>query len=85
MTTLEVRLDLPDQLALEAKAAGLLTPKVLARLLKDAIRRRAAQSLLAGAARATAAGSRPLAIREIQAEVAAVRRARRGAGARRSA
>ncbi len=85
MTTLEVRLDLPDRLALEAKAAGLLTPKALARLLKDAIRRRAAHALLAGAALATAAGSRPLAIREIQAEVAAVRRARRGAGARKSA
>jgi hypothetical protein len=40
MTTLEVRLDLPDRLAREAEAAGLLTPKGLSRLLKDAMRQR---------------------------------------------
>lgn len=67
MTTLEVKLDLPDRLAREARAAGLLTPKALAQLLKDAMRRQAAQALLAGAARATAAGSKPLSMNEIQA------------------
>ncbi len=74
MTTLEVKLDLPDRLAREAQAAGLLTPQALSRLLKDAMRRRAGQALLAGATRATAAGSKPLSMREIQAEVNAVRR-----------
>jgi len=73
MTTLEVKLDLPDRLAREAQAAGLLTPKALAQLLRDAMRRQAAQALLAGAARATAAGSKPLSMAEIQAEVNAVR------------
>ena len=77
MTTLEVTLDLPDRLAREAQAAGLLTPQALSRLLKDAMRRRAGQALLAGAARATQAGSRPLSMRLIQAEVNAVRRARK--------
>lgn len=77
MTTLEVTLDLPDRLAREAQAAGMLTPKALSRLLKEAMQRRAAQSLLAGAARATAAGSKPLSMKAIQAEVNAVRRARR--------
>lgn len=77
MTTLEVTLDLPDRLAREALAAGMLTPKALSRLLKEAMQRRAAQSLLAGAARATAAGSKPLSMKAIQAEVNAVRRARR--------
>lgn len=77
MTTLELKLNLPDRLAREAQAAGLLTPEALAQLLKDAMRRRAGQALLAGAARATAAGSQPLSMKEIQAEVNAVRRARK--------
>lgn len=77
MTTLELKLNLPDRLAREARAAGLLTPDALAQLLKDAMRRRAGQALLAGAARATAAGSAPLSMKEIQAEVQAVRRARK--------
>lgn len=77
MTTLEVKLDLPDRLAREAQAAGLLTSRALSRLLKDAMRRRAAQALLAGAARASQAGSKPLSMREIQAEVNAVRRERK--------
>ena len=47
MTTLELKLSLPDRLAKEAQAAGLLTPKALSQLLRDAMRRRAAQSLLA--------------------------------------
>lgn len=81
MTTLEVKLDLPDRLAREAQAAGLLTPRALRELLKDAIRRRAAHTLLAGAARAARAGSRPQSMKEIQAEVNEVRRERRARNA----
>lgn len=77
MTTLELKLQLSDRLAREAQAAGLLTPQALADLLKDAMRRRAAQTLLAGAARATASGSTPLSMAELQSEVNAVRKARR--------
>jgi negative regulator of replication initiation len=77
MTTLEVKLNLPDRLAREAQAAGLLTPKALSRLLKDAMQRRAAQQLLAGAKRATDSGSKPLCTKEIQASVKAVRQTRR--------
>ena len=77
MTTLELKLNLPDRLAREAQAAGLLTPDALAQLLKDAMRRRADQALLAGAARATQSGSKPLSMKEIQAEVNAVRHARK--------
>ena len=77
MTTLELKLNLPDRLAREAQAAGLLTPEALSDLLKDAMRRRAAQALLAGAERASKAGSKPLSMDEIQSEVNAVRRARR--------
>ena len=77
MTNLELKLNLPDRLAREAQAAGLLTPEALAQLLKDAMRRRAGQSLLAGAARATQSGSKPMSMKEIQAEVNSVRRARK--------
>lgn len=77
MTTLELKLNLPDRLAREAQAAGLLTPEALSDLLEDAMRRRAAQALLAGAARASKTGSKPLSMDEIQAEVNAVRRARK--------
>lgn len=77
MTTLELKLNLPDRLAREAQAAGLLTPEALSQMLKDAMRRRAGQALLAGAAHATAAGSKPMSMKEIQAEVNAVRRARK--------
>lgn len=80
MTTLEVKLDLPDRLAREAQAAGLLTPKALREMLKDAMQRRAAQALLAGAARGSAAGTKPLSMKEIQAEVNTVRRERRTKG-----
>ena len=77
MTTLELTVDLPDRLAREARAAGLLTSRALAELVRQAMRRRAAQSLLAGAARATASGSKPVSLKSIQADVDAVRRARR--------
>ena len=77
MTTLELKLNLPDRLAREVQAAGLLTPEALTDLLKDAMRRRAAQALLAGAARASEAGGKPLSMGEIQSEVNAVRRARK--------
>jgi len=80
MTTLELKLNLPDRLAREAQAAGLLTPEALSQLLKDAMRRRAGQALLEGAARATQAGSKPLSMQEIQTEVNAVRRERRAKG-----
>ncbi len=81
MTTLEVKLNLPDRLARDALAAGLLTPKALSQLLKDAMRRRAAHSLIDGAARATESGSKPLSLKEIQVEVNSVRQARRSAKA----
>lgn len=80
MTTLEVTLDLPDRLARDAQAAGLLTPKALRALLKEAMQRRAAQALLAGAARASEAGSKPLSAKALQAEIASVRRERRVVG-----
>lgn len=77
MTTLELKLSLPNGLAREAQAAGLLTPESMTQLLKDAIRKRAGQTLLAGAARATQSGSKPISLKEIQSEVNSVRRHRK--------
>ena len=80
MTTLEVKLDLPDRLAREAQAAGLLTPRALREMLKDAMQRRVAQALLAGAARGSQAGAKPLSMKDVQAEVNSARRERRAKG-----
>ena len=77
MTTLEVKLNLPDRLAREAQDAGLLTSTSLSKLLKEAMRRRAAQALLAGTARASKTGSNPMTMEAIQAVVNAVRRDRK--------
>lgn len=76
MTTLELKLNLSDRLARDAEAAGLLTPKALAQLLKDAMRKHAAQALLAGAARGSKAGTKPMTMEAIQSEIKAARTAR---------
>jgi len=46
MTELVLKLSLPDQLATQAKAAGLLTSEAIERLVRDAIRKAAAQRLV---------------------------------------
>ncbi len=79
MTMVELKLSLSDKLMHEASNAGLLTPEAITGLLEDALKRRAARTLLAGAERATLAGSEPMSMAEIQAEVDAVRRVRKSA------
>lgn len=83
----EVKVTLPDRLAREAREAGLLTPKAIKALLRDAMRRRAAaRGFLAVAGRVAQAGVSPMGEDDIQLEidaVRAVRRRRRGAAARR--
>jgi len=74
----ELKLTLPDRLAREAREAGLLSPKAIKTLLREAMRRRAAaREFLAVADRVAAAGVAPMTAKEIQAEVDAVRKARR--------
>ena len=80
----KVRIELSDAAAKAARAEGLLTPKALARLLRQEIeRRRAADSLLAIADRVAKAGIPPMSMDEIDAEVKAVRRQRRARARRR--
>lgn len=74
----ELKLTLPDRLAREAREAGLLKPSAIKRLLVEAMRRRtAAREFLAVAKRVQSAGVPPMTEDEIQAEIDAVRKARR--------
>ena len=76
----ELRVTLPDELARDARAEGLLRPKAIRGLLRQAMRRKAAaRAFLENAERVAAAGVRALSERQIQAEIEAVRRARRQA------
>lgn len=78
MTKLQLTVELPDSLAHEAAEAGLLTPRALAQMLRDRVRRDAADKLLAGAERASAAGSQPWSMAELQAEIDSVRQTAAG-------
>lgn len=76
MTT--ILIELPEATAQAARAAGLLTPQALDRLLTDALRRQeAADALLSIADRVAAAGIAPMSMDEINAEVKAARAERR--------
>lgn len=71
----EVVVTLPDSLAQEAEASGLLKPDVIASLLREEIRRRRINKLFAAADR-LADLDEPLSEDEINAEIAAVRKSR---------
>ena len=74
----KIQIELPEATAKAAREAGLLTPRALERLIRDAIkRRRAADRLLSVADRVAAAGVPPMPIDEITAEVKAARAERR--------
>ena len=69
MTTLEVKLNLPDSLANEARQAGLLTPEELERLLREALRARRVDRLTAVRETLAANPLPPMTPEEIQAEI----------------
>ena len=73
MTTLELKLDLPDRLAQDAAQMGLLEPDKLQTLLREAVRDRRIAQLAEARARVAAAGIAPMSMEEIQAEVDAYR------------
>ncbi len=81
MTTLEIKLNLPDQIALEAQRAGLLSGPAIERLIEEAVRREAGKKLLDAMQRLRDANVPPLTEEEIDAEVKAVRAARKASGA----
>ncbi len=72
---LEIRLSLPDSVAREAKASGLLEPESMESLLREALRKQRIDRLFEAADRLAAAPLPPLTEAEIEAEVQAVHRA----------
>lgn len=82
MTKLELKLALPDSLAQEAEAAGLLTPQAIETLLREAIRQRQVNRLFESADRLAAVNLPPLTGAEVEAEIAAARAERHGSNAR---
>ena len=81
MTTLEVKLNLPDEIAQEAQRAGLLSGQAIERLIEEAVRREAGKKLLDAMQRLREANVPPLTEEEIAEEVKAVRAARKASGA----
>lgn len=73
MTTLEIKLDLPDRLAQDASSLGLLEPQNLRALLSEAVRSRRLARLAEGRQRVAAAGIAPISEDDILAEIDAYR------------
>lgn len=83
MSSVEIKLDLPDNLAREAEANGLLEPEAIESLLREEIRRRRVNKLFDAADRLAALDA-PLTEAEVEAEIAAARQARHSSDASRS-
>ena len=77
MTTLELTLNLPDDLAQKAQSAGLLTPQAFESMLRDQLRRQAGEALRTLWARGPREESTPESEQDIAADVRAIRAERR--------
>ena len=73
----ELKLTLPDSLAREAEASGLLSPAAIEALLRDEIRRRRIKQLFSAADRLANLDVPSLTESEVEAEIEAARRSRR--------
>jgi len=79
-----VEISLPDNLAKEAEAAGLLSPESIERMVREAIRRRALEELKQAMDRMAAVEGPVMTPEEIQEEIRAARAERRTREARAS-
>jgi len=77
----EIKLSLPESVAQEAEARGLLKPESLESLLREEIRRRRVDRLFESADRLAAVPLPPLTESEVEAEIQAVRSERRASNA----
>ena len=77
MTTLELTLHLPDELARKAQAAGLLNSEAIERLLRAQLRKQASQELRVILDKVRTSGIPPMSEDEVQAEIDAYRAERR--------
>ena len=78
MTQLDIHLALPDGLAREAEAEGLLTPQAIERLLREEVRRRRVDELFETADRLQALDIPTMSEAELEAEIQAARAEGRG-------
>jgi hypothetical protein len=76
MMVLDLKLSLPKPLIEEAKAAGLLTPEAIEKLLRAEIRRRKVDKLFESADRLAGLDLVPLSDQEIEAEIQAARQSK---------
>ncbi len=81
MLSLELTLNLPDPLAQEAEAAGLLKAEAIEALLRAEMQRRKVNELFSAADRLAELDLPPLSQVEIEAEISAARAERRTSGA----
>jgi hypothetical protein len=81
---LELKLDLSDSLAQEAKSQGLLEPAAVERMLRAELKRSRVGQLFAAADNLAAQNLPPLTEAEVEAEIQAARSPRRAADASRS-
>jgi hypothetical protein len=77
MTTLQLRLNLPDQLAREAQSAGLLTDEAMERMIKAELKRRAGEALREDVRRIAAVEGPAMTPDEVQREIDSARAERR--------
>ena len=75
-----ITVELPDDLAEEARSHGLLAAGAVEAMVREALRRRAGKELLEAADKLDTAKSAPMTMTEIQEEVDAVRLERRRRG-----
>ena len=76
MAMQDVKLKLPESVLKEAAQAGLLKPAEIERLLRQELRRRRVDELFAAADKLAALDVPPLTDEELEAEIAAARKAR---------
>jgi hypothetical protein len=79
---MEIKINLPEDLAREAEDSGLLTSEVIESLLRSEIRRRRVDRLFEAAGRPASSNSPPLTAAEVEAEIQAVREKKRTPHAR---
>ncbi len=73
----EVIMTIPDNLAQEARAAGLLTPQALEAMLRETLRKQRVDELFTAMGKMAAVDVPPMTEAEIQAEIEAARAERR--------
>lgn len=83
MTEFELKLSLPDQIASQARAAGLLTSESIERLVRQAIRKAAIQRFTEIGEQLRESGGVQITPAELESELKAVRAELREARARR--